>query len=543
MMRLSKLILALGAVLALAAPAHAQSGCGGQFGAGKFCGNPGASTGLPGPVALTPGVLAPIAGGTVIGNPTGATAAPTATTAPVLGIPGTSTGQLGIAGIGGGTATLSAQSAAGSATVLLPTTSGTLASSAAAPIVLDPMTGILTCPTCVTSSGGGAITGQTPISVSAAGVVSLDTNGVTYAFFQQIPALSLVGNSTGALANAQSLSGTANQIARVNGAGTAMGFGSIDLAQSAAVGSSILSLANGGTNANLTASNGGIFWSNATQAQILAGTSTAGQMLRSGASATPSWSTATWPATAAAGTVLNAASANTITATATPALGANGGTGGAITFNGATSGSVVVQAAAAAGAGTVFQLPATNGTNGYALTTNGSGVTAWSPAGTGTVTSVAAGTGMSFTTITGSGSVSIDKAAASDAWAAASNKTTTTDILFNAAGAMQSPGGCGTATVTPDFNAGFNFACQLVTATNFTLANPTNVKVGQQGCIYFTQPASGTVVTITFGTNWVTAGGVTGKALTATLSARDRLCYLAISSTAIDFTLANNITN
>jgi hypothetical protein len=50
-----------------------------------------------------------------------------------------------------------------------------------------------------------------------------------------------------------------------------------------------LKLVNGGTNASLTASNGGIVWSNATQMQILAGTATAGQILISGASATPSW--------------------------------------------------------------------------------------------------------------------------------------------------------------------------------------------------------------------------------------------------------------
>jgi hypothetical protein len=59
-----------------------------------------------------------------------------------------------------------------------------------------------------------------------------------------------------------------------------------------------LGLTRGGTNASLTASNGGIVWSNATQLQILSGTATAGQILRSGASATPSWSTATYPATA-----------------------------------------------------------------------------------------------------------------------------------------------------------------------------------------------------------------------------------------------------
>lgn len=57
-------------------------------------------------------------------------------------------------------------------------------------------------------------------------------------------------------------------------------------------------LASGGTAANLTASNGGIFYSTATAGAILSGTATAGQVLRSGASTTPSWSTATYPSTA-----------------------------------------------------------------------------------------------------------------------------------------------------------------------------------------------------------------------------------------------------
>lgn len=59
-------------------------------------------------------------------------------------------------------------------------------------------------------------------------------------------------------------------------------------------------LAYGGTNANLTASNGGIVWSNVSQLQILAGTATANRMLLSGSSATPSWSTSTIPSSAGA---------------------------------------------------------------------------------------------------------------------------------------------------------------------------------------------------------------------------------------------------
>ncbi len=50
-----------------------------------------------------------------------------------------------------------------------------------------------------------------------------------------------------------------------------------------------LPLAGGGTGANLTASNGGIVYTNASQMQVLAGTATAGQCLVSGSSAAPSW--------------------------------------------------------------------------------------------------------------------------------------------------------------------------------------------------------------------------------------------------------------
>ena len=59
-----------------------------------------------------------------------------------------------------------------------------------------------------------------------------------------------------------------------------------------------LSLANGGTAAALTASNGGIVYSTGTTLAILAGTATAGQVLLSGSSSAPHWSTLTYPSAA-----------------------------------------------------------------------------------------------------------------------------------------------------------------------------------------------------------------------------------------------------
>lgn len=78
-----------------------------------------------------------------------------------------------------------------------------------------------------------------------------------------------------------------------------------------------LSLARGGTGANLTASNGGIFYSTGTVGAILAGTATANRALLSGSSTTPAWSTATYPATTTVNQLLYSSSANVIAGLAT----------------------------------------------------------------------------------------------------------------------------------------------------------------------------------------------------------------------------------
>jgi hypothetical protein len=73
-----------------------------------------------------------------------------------------------------------------------------------------------------------------------------------------------------------------------------------------------LGLTRGGTNASLTASNGGILYSTASALAILAGTATANQILLSGANTTPAWSTATYPATTTINQVLYSSSNNVI---------------------------------------------------------------------------------------------------------------------------------------------------------------------------------------------------------------------------------------
>jgi hypothetical protein len=124
-----------------------------------------------------------------------------------------------------------------------------------------------------------------------------------------------------------------------------------------------LGLTRGGTNASLTASNGGIVWSNATQLQVLAGTATAGQILQSGSSATPSWSTTTYPATNAINTLLFASAANTMSALATANRGVlvTSNTGvPSILGSAATTGQLLQSNAAAAPSYSTTTYPATN---------------------------------------------------------------------------------------------------------------------------------------------------------------------------------------
>lgn len=120
----------------------------------------------------------------------------------------------------------------------------------------------------------------------------------------------------------------------------------------------------------------------------LGATGSAGQVLRSGgAAANPSWSTATFPSTAtsagtilradgtnwaastatypnttAAGTLLTSATANAVTASATPTLGVAGSTVGSLSFANATSGSVTLQPTTGALGSAVATLPANTGT-------------------------------------------------------------------------------------------------------------------------------------------------------------------------------------
>lgn len=377
----------------------------------------------------------------------------------------------------------------------------------------------------------------------------------------------------------------------------------------------VLGLSGGGSAANLTASNGGIVYSTASAMAILSGTATAGQIVRSGASAAPTWSTATYPATAAAGTILNAGSANVLSATAaptlgvagsllgtlalagsgsgsvlitpqttagsptltlpnasgtfavsavsplalsattgalsisgaagqvpngttgaftaTPTLGANGGTGGQITLNGATSGSGIIRVNAAAGSGIVFQLPSTNGSNTNVLQTDGAGVLSWSAAGSGTVTSVTCNGGLTGGAITTTGTCAADIATGSNFLAGTANKIVDAAVPYQAETTSTF-----NATQVLDFNTFQN--TKITLTANITSFSCSNQKAGQGGKIRFIQDATGSrTIPATFGCNMKFAGGVQ-PVLTTTANAIDELVYHCHSSS---YCLASMVLN
>ena len=198
----------------------------------------------------------------------------------------------------------------------------------------------------------------------------------------------------------------------------------------------VVALAHGGTEANLTASNGGIFYSTGSAGAILSGTATANKLLLSGASTTPAWSTSTYPGTNAANTLLYASSANTMAALTTANSGVlvTSSTGVPSILSTGTTGQFLSASTAGTPAWSTSTYPGTNAANTLlyassantmaALTTANSGVLVTSSAGVPSILS--AGTTGQFLNASTSGT---------PAWSTATYPATTTanQILYSSA--------------------------------------------------------------------------------------------------------------
>ena len=85
------------------------------------------------------------------------------------------------------------------------------------------------------------------------------------------------------------------------------------------------------------------------------------------------------------------------------------------------------------------------------------------------------------------------------------------------------------ATITPDFGANQNFTVTL--GGNRTLANPTNIVVGQTGSFFLVQDGTGSR-TLSFGTQYDFTGG-TAPTISTTAAAVDRIDYIVRTATSI----------
>jgi len=91
-----------------------------------------------------------------------------------LNIPTVNTNSIIFKGSTSGQATLQAQAVAGTPTLNLPNTSGTIPSNATSPIVIDPASGNISCPTCATSTSAA-----NPVVASRALAETLNLSGLS----------------------------------------------------------------------------------------------------------------------------------------------------------------------------------------------------------------------------------------------------------------------------------------------------------------------------------------------------------------------------
>lgn len=110
-----------------------------------------------------------------------------------------------------------------------------------------------------TNTGDQTITLTSDVTGSGTGSITatIANNAVTYGKFQQVAALSVVGNGTSSTANSGAITGTAGQVLRVNNGGTALAFGAVDLSTAGAI-TGTLGVANGGTGVTTSTGSGSV---------------------------------------------------------------------------------------------------------------------------------------------------------------------------------------------------------------------------------------------------------------------------------------------
>lgn len=269
----------------------------------------------------------------------------------------------------------------------------------------------------------------------------------------------------------------------------------------------ILALANGGTNAALTASNGGIFYSTATAGAILSGTATAGKVLQSGATAAPTWSTPTYPsASGSAGKILRSDGTNNVYSTST--------------FADTYAVSTLLYAASS---NTVSGLATTNRAS---LSTNATGIPTWialtdgqlvigSTAGAPAAANLTAGPGVSISNT--SNTITISGTGSGIGW---TDVTGTSQIMVADNGYVADNAGLVTLTMPATASFGQAITVQGKGTGGWLIAQPASLTI-HVGNVATTAGVGGSVastnqwdsialICVTANTTWAAIGGPQG---------------------------------
>lgn len=304
------------------------------------------------------------AAGTVLSSGSANTVSATAT--PTLGVAGTTAGTLALSGVTSGVVTIQTAAAAGTWSFTLPTSGGTNGY-----ILTTDGSGVASW-TNPTAIGIDLDVGSTAITNGTNGRVLYDNNGVL-GEYSSVPV---------------SFGGTGQTTLTVHGVligNTTSGI------NATTAGTQYQVLQSGGASADPT-------WSTATYPSTATGT---GTILRADGT---NWAatTATYPNTTTINRILYSSANNTISEittgnggllntnstgvpsiTATPTLGVQSTTQGSLTFANTAAGAypVKVQSSNSTSAAWTLTLPTTAGSSGQALITDGSGNASWGPAG------------------------------------------------------------------------------------------------------------------------------------------------------------------
>jgi hypothetical protein len=133
-------------------------------------------------------------------------------------------------------------------------------------------------------------------------------------------------------------------------------------------------------------------------------------------------------------------------------------------------------------------------------------------------------------------------------------RATTSQFLSNAAGAFLTPTSywnsltevtlTDAATVHINMATGINFSLLATSGIGATraLANPTNPKVGQQGYFKYTQSSTGSN-NLTFGSQYIAAGGIASITVSSGNNDIDVLNYEVLAGPLILLTIQANVSH